>query len=240
MAFGMKTVSGDFLPICKYDARAGKFFKVDKRMDGGSDVTEIPLGTKFALDVGSFEAGYVMFGPQGPVRTMVPYYEGVGLPPQPQDKDSEGKLMFRPGFYAKIAGNALDGVREWCSNAAVLLNAMDDLYQQVIQAPEAAAGQIPIICIASTVAVKSGSGARSSTNYGPVLRIEGWTPRPDILGPRTTPMPAARTVQAAQVPTQPVAPPPPPRPPVQPVVPPAASTGARTMAEEMPFAPNFN
>lgn len=188
MAFGMKTTSGDFLPICKYDARAGKFFKVDKRMDGGSDAIEIPLGTKFALDIGSLEAGYVMFGAQGPVRQMKPYIEGDAMLPQPQDKDAEGKLIFRPGFYAKIAGNALDGVREWCSNAAVLLNAMDELYTQAIRTPEAAAGQIPIICIASTVAVKSGSGARTSTNYAPLLRIEGWAPRPDVLGPRTVPL----------------------------------------------------
>jgi hypothetical protein len=70
---------------------------------------------------------------------------------------------------------------------------MDELYQQVIRAPEAAAGQIPIICIASTVAVKSGSGVRSSTNYAPVLRIEGWAPRPDVLGPRTAPPPTVST-----------------------------------------------
>lgn len=232
MPFGMQVTSGQFLPIVKFDSRAGKMFKVDKRMDGGSDVVEIPQGTKFAIDIGTFEAGFVSFGPQGPVRTMVPYYDGVALPSQPQDKDSDGKLMFRPGFWCKIAGNALDGVREWCSNAAVLLNAMDDLYQQVIQAPEAAAGQIPIVAITGTIPVKSGSGARSSTNYQAVIAVQGWTPRPDILGPRTTPLPVARTAttQAAQVPTQPVAPPPAPPPP-----PPAASTGARTMADEMPF-----
>lgn len=231
MAFGMKTTTGDFLPIVKFDARAGKMFKVDKRMDGGSDVSEIPSGTKFAMDWGSFEAGYIMFGPQGPVRMMVPYYEGVSLPPQPQDKDTEGKLIFRPGFYVKIAGNALDGVREWAGNAAVLLNALEDLYQVYLHAPEAAAGQIPIICIASTVAVKSGSGARSSTNYGPVFRVEGWTARPPILGPRTTPVPviAAANGHAAtnSAPVQPAAPPPPPPPPVQPTTP-AAS-------DEMPF-----
>jgi hypothetical protein len=87
---------------------------------------------------------------------------------------------------------------------------MDELYQQIIHAPETAAGQIPIICIVSTVAVKSGSGARSSTNYGPVLKIEGWTDRPDVLGPRTVTPAApnghahmtatvAQTMAAAQV-----------------------------------------
>jgi hypothetical protein len=229
VAFGMRTVTGDYLAICKYDARAGKFFKVEKRVDGGSDAIELPNGTKFALDIGTLEAGYVAFGPQGPMRNMVPYAEGVEIPSQPQDKDAEGKFMFRPGFWAKIAGNALDGVREWCSNAAVLVNAMDELYQQVIRAPEAAAGQIPIICIASTVAVKSGSGVRSSTNYAPVLRIEGWAPRPDVLGARTVPPPAASTT----APTPKTAPAAAPRP--QPA-PRAAETARETELEDaMPF-----
>lgn len=206
MAFGMKTNSAEFLPIVKYDARAGKFFKVEKRVDGGSDAIEIPLGTKFALDTFTFEAGYVMFGPQGPDRHMVPYTEGVQLPPQPQDKDADGKLLFRPGFYAKIAGNAIDGVREWCSNAAVLLNAMDELYQQIIRAPETAAGQIPIISIAATVAVKSGSGARSSTNYGPILKLEAWAERPDVLGPRTVPAPRAAQINQTAAQTDQAAP----------------------------------
>jgi hypothetical protein len=204
MAFGMKTTTGDFLPICKYDARAGKMFKVDKRVDGGSDATELPNGTRFALDIGTLEAGYVMFGPQGPVRFMAPYIEGNPAPTRPEEKDAEGKYLFRPGFWVKIAGNAIDGVREWCSNAAVLVNAMDDLYQQIIHAPETAAGQIPIICIASTVAVKSGTGARTSTNYAPVFRVEGYTPRPDVLGPRTVPVSqspqAARPIPEAMTP----------------------------------------
>ena len=170
---------------------------MEKRVDGGSDPIELPPGTKFALDLGTLEAGFVAFTAQGPIRHMVPYSPGVALPPQPQDKDGEGKLMFRPGFWVKIAGNAIDGVREWCSNAAVLLNALDDLYQQVSTTPEAAAGQIPLISISGTVAVKSGSGARSSTNYA-VFRLEGWTTRPGLLGERTVPPPAASRAPTAE------------------------------------------
>jgi hypothetical protein len=221
MAFGMRTTAGDFLPIVKYDARAGKFFKVDKRPDGGSDAIEIPQGTKFAVDFGTLEAGFVSFGPQGPVRHMVPYYNGVTLPAQPQEKDAEGKFVFRPGFYVKVCGNALDGAREWCSNAAVLLNAMDDLYQETIQTPEAAAKKIPIVSITGTVSVKSGTGARSSTNYQPVIRVEGWTDRPEILGPRTTPVPSSTTAPAHVA--------------AAPVIPPAATPAAAAPVSGMPF-----
>lgn len=212
MAFGMQVTSGQFLPIVKYDSRAGKFFKVDKRADGGSDTVEIPPGTKFAVDLGTFEAGFVNFGPQGPVRHMVPYSVGVAIPAQPQDKDAEGKLLFRPGFWCKIAGNALDGVREWCSNAAVLLTAMDEFWNEAVRAPEAAVGKIPIIAITGTIPVKSGSGARSSTNYQAIIQIQAWTDRPDVLGPRTVPPPGmtngtaqAAQTQAAQQPAAPVA-----------------------------------
>jgi hypothetical protein len=233
----MQIRTGDFLPIVKYDARAGRFYKMEKRVDGGSDPIELPPGTKFAFDIGTLEAGFVAFTAQGPVRHMVPYSPGVALPPQPQDKDGEGKLMFRPGFWVKIAGNALDGVREWCSNAAVLLNALDELYQQITSTPEAAAGQIPIISISGTIAVKSGSGARSSTNYAPIFRLEGWTNRPDLLGERTvaSPGPAPRAVgvpvsqmQPAQVAAMAAA-----SVPAQQPISQAAAT--RPMADAMPF-----
>jgi hypothetical protein len=180
-------------------------------------------------------------GAQGPVRIMTPYIQGTVMPPGPQDKNVDGSPVYKPGFWCKIAGNAIDGVREWCSNAATVLNSMDDLYQSWLQAPEAAAGQIPIVCIAATTPVKTGSGARSSTNYRPEFRIEGWTPRPPALGERTVPAPGATAA-----PVQPIRPAAPAQPAVAPMAPvapapaAAASTGARTMAEEMPFAANFD
>lgn len=226
MAFGYKVTNGDFLPICKFDARAGRFFKVDKVLGAPNQDVEIPNGTKFAVDFGSLEAGWCTFTGQGPVRHMQPYIEGQPPIAQPPEKDAEGKPVFRPAFYVKLAGNAIDGVREWIGASAAVMNAMDDLYQLYIKAPEAASGQIPIVCIASVTTIKSGSGAKSSTNYGPVFRIEGWTPRPDILGERTVPMPASNG-HAAPPPMQQAAPP------VQP--PPVTPPPAAAPAASMPF-----
>ena len=165
MAFGMRTVSGDFLPIVKYDARNGTMTREDKQPDGSRVPTEIPHGTKFAVDFGTIEAGWITFTAQGPVRVMVPYHEGVQLPAQPQDKDGEGKLIFKSGFYVKVCGKALDGAREWAGNAVCLLNALEELYQTYLAAPEAAAGQIPIVTIAGKLPIKTGSGLKSSTNW---------------------------------------------------------------------------
>jgi len=217
MALGMQTSGGDFLPIIKYDARAGKLFRVDRNMGGGNDVVELPMGTAFAIDFGSLEVGYVDFTAQGPVRHMVPF--GTTIPAQPSDKNDEGKVRFRPGFYAKVAGNSLEGLREWCSNAAVLLNALDELWNTFASAAEAAHGQIPLISIIGSTPVKSGKGAQSSTNYAPIFKINGWIDRPDLFGARTVPTPRATAQQAAPVApvAQPAAPPVPP-----PAAPPAS------------------
>lgn len=226
MALGYKVTNGDFLPICKFDARSGKFFKVEKQPGQQANDIELAPGTKFGVDFGTLEAGWVTFTTQGPVRHMKPYIEGQETIAQPPEKDSEGKMMYRPGFYVKLAGNALDGVREWIGASAAVMNAMDDLYTQVSHMPEMATGMIPIVSIPSTVAIKSGTGARSSTNYAPVFKLEGWTQRPDILGPRTVPLPVANGSTAAPVWTAPqAAPAPQPAaapPPVQPA-PPAPS-----------------
>lgn len=226
MAFGMQTSGGDFLPIIKYDARAGKLFRVDRNMGGGNDAVELPQGTKFALDFGSLEVGYVDFTAQGPVRHMVPF--GATIPAQPSDKNDEGKVRFRPGFYAKVAGQSLDGLREWCSNAAVLLNALDDLWNTFAALPESGQGKIPLISIIGSTPVKSGKGAQSSTNYAPIFKINGWIDRPDLFGARTVPAPRGTAQQAA--PVAPVAPVAQPAQPAAPPVPPPAAPPA-----SMPF-----
>ena len=239
MAFGYKTTTGDFLPIVKYDARSGRFFKVDKEIGQQGVDTEIAAGTTFAIDFGTLEAGWVTFGAQGPGRRMRPYVEGEPTIPQPEEKDIDGKFIYRPGFYVKLAGNALGGIREWIGASAAVMNAMDDLYQQVIRAPEMAAGKIPLVCIASTTAIKSGSGARASTNYAPVFRLNGWVARPDQLGPRTVPIPAqinshpgyTSPPQVAQQGTRPLAQMPP-----EPVAQMAAASVAKPQpASGMPF-----
>ena len=134
---------GDFLPIVKYDARAGRMFRVDRDPISGEktqvDITGPDL--RFAIDFGSLQVGYVQFTANGPVRSMAPY--GKPLPAQPQDKDDSGKLVSKPGFYVLIAGKGVGGIREWCSNAAILLGALDELYQGLRAVPGGTPGQDP-------------------------------------------------------------------------------------------------
>ena len=191
MAFGMTISSGDYNEIIKYDARAGRLFRVDRDVSGEKIQVDITSPTtKFAIDFGTLQVGYVAFSANGPVRDMVPY--GQPLPAQPQTKDDNGKLISRPGFMAMVYGTTVGGPREWCSNAAILLSALDELYQVYEQRPEAQQGKIPVVCIASTVPVTSGKGAQKSTNYRPVFEIVMWTDRTPEMGTRTVPVPARR------------------------------------------------
>jgi hypothetical protein len=74
MPFGLNAskASGDVPDIVKYDARAGRLFRVeydpDPREKEQIDITSPP--PKFAMDFGSLEVGYVRYTPTGPDYRM--------------------------------------------------------------------------------------------------------------------------------------------------------------------------
>jgi hypothetical protein len=196
--------AGDFTEIMKYDARAGRLFRMDydpnTRERIAVDITT--PAPKFAMDFGSLEVGYVHFAPTGPDFRMVA--EGQPLPEQPSDKDAEGKLKFKPGIRVKTYGKILlspprtSALREFASAANVVLEAVENLHHRFLAAAEAQAGQIPIVELTRTIPVIMGKGTRQSTVYTPCFTIAGWTDRVAEMGPRTVapPLGAARTSAA--------------------------------------------
>ena len=200
MAFGMNVSAGNFRDIVKYDARAGRLFRVDRAPSGEREQTPLPNGTPFAVDFASLEVGWVSFGVTGPVRSMVPY--GRPVPPQPQEMDEKGKLVARPGFFALVYNRDL-GVREWCSNAAVLMTALDAVFTSVyVGSKEASEGMIPVFAIVDAEAVTSGRGPTKSTNYAPVFEFRQWIKRDSVpdLPPQTVFVGAAGGSSAAPAP----------------------------------------
>ena len=192
MPFGLNIASGDFTPIAKYDARAGRMCNVDRSPATGEkqqvDITTPP--PQFAFDIGSLAIGYVKFLAAGaPDFRMVPV--GQPLPQQPDERDDKGRPAFRGGFRAKIYGRVLGGLREWVSAAACVVNAVEDLYEKAIAAPEAANGQIPIVTLTRAIPITTGTGASRSTSYAPGFRIDSWTQRVPDMGERTVPVPKA-------------------------------------------------
>ena len=191
MPFGLASPApaADFADICKYDANAGRLFRVDYSIDSREkesvDITIPP--PRFAVDFGSLEVGYAHFASGGPEFRLVP--EGKPLPVQPTDLDEKGRLKFRPVFRLKIYGKIVGGLREWSSAANCVLEPVDDLYAKFKAAPEAQQGKIPICELTKTIPVTVGRGTRQRTLYAPCFTITGWTDRVAAMGERTVPIP---------------------------------------------------
>lgn len=232
---------GERLPILKFDARAGRLFIIDRiqAADGNwnSQPTDITMSQPpFCVDFGTLEVGWAHFAPGGVPLWTVDYY---GQPQKPRP-DSPGKddknqaQQFKQAFRVKVAGQGIGGVREFGGNSAALINGMNDLHTRFEAAPEAGTGQIPVVRMSSTMAVKAGQ----STNYMPVFEIVGWTERPKMLGERMVPVPGRQI--SAPTPTSVPVPPPAPRP--APVVmapavapPPASQRAPALVDDDLPF-----
>src|SRR5687768_12925228 len=92
MSLGLPTL-GEQKPIVKYDARAGRIFRID-RADGVNNQVEITNGFKAVFDLANIEVGYVHFMEGGaPEWAMVKV--GQQLPPRPSKE-------FRQGFRMNI------------------------------------------------------------------------------------------------------------------------------------------
>lgn len=229
---------GDRLPVLKYDARAGRFFLMDRVETNGTwetVQTELAIATAtFAMDFGSVEVGWFLF-PKGAAPMMVTVPFGQALPPQPAavgtvKDDRTGKERpnnFKQGFRLKVAGKALAGtvngtVRELAANAGVTIEGLNELHTAFEAAPEAAAGKIPVVKVAQVIPTKAGQ----STNYKPVFEIVAWADRPvDMLGPRTVPPPAGKPAVTLP-PSTPVA------------AAPTPKAGAM-LDDSIPFSPEF-
>ena len=232
---------GERLPILKFDARAGRLFIIDRiqAADGNwnSQPTDITMSQPpFCVDFGTLEVGWAHFAPGGVPLWTVDYY---GQPQKPRP-DSPGKddknqaQQFKQAFRVKVAGQGIGGVREFGGNSAALINGMNDLHTRFEAAPEAGTGQIPVVRMSSTMAIKAGQ----STNYMPVFEIVGWTERPKMLGERMVPVPGRQI--SAPTPSSVPVPPPAPRP--APVVmapavapPPASQRAPALVDDDLPF-----
>lgn len=207
MALGLTTTSdsADRLPIMKYDARAGRFFKID-RVQGASgweslqeDVTN---NLTVAIDLHDIDVGWIAFTTQGPDFKVVKI--GQGIPARPTDQHKQG---FRVKLYEKNLG-----VREFASTAKVVVGAIDALHSTVVETVEYKAGQIPVIKMTGTLPVTTSGPQGKTTNYAPVFELLKFIPRPEAL-PLDAPVKAMTVNFAPTAATAPaaahVAPPPP-------------------------------
>lgn len=200
MALGLQTESGaggDFAEIVKFDARAGRMFRIDRSQDGGgqwqTNNVEITNGFAAVFDLDNIQVGWALFAAGvAPSFAMVPF--GQPMPARPSDQHKQGfKVMVKLG---KSSG---DDAREFASCAKAVISAMDKLHTAYEAGKGANAGKLPVVSMTGSTPIVSSGKGQTSTNYSPDFVITKWVSRPAELGGTAAHTPA---------------PPPPPPPPV--------------------------
>lgn len=181
------TGSGDFMPIVKYDARAGRMFRVDRVNDGSgwnASSEDVTSGFKAVFDFENLQAGWMDFSTGGaPVFAVAPI--GAPIPTKPTPAAKNGvKFVIK---LSKEAAGDQPAVREVSSSAKAFLSGIEEVYTAYKTEAAANAGKLPIIAMEKTTPIKSGTGDKTSTNYRPTFKIVGWAARGDIPVPGTTP-----------------------------------------------------
>lgn len=187
MGLGL-SVGGDFVPYCKFDARAGRWFT--KTPEGDLDITD---GFTAVFDFEQVEVGWMMFA-AGTAPIYVTQDISLGVPPKPPGEMKQG-FRLNIALPASIAGG---GARELSSTAKALINVIDALHTEFGKAPEKAQGKLPVLKMNGTTVVETKGPSGTSRNYSPNLVIAGWVDRPAVLPKKGQPA-AAASAPAAQV-----------------------------------------
>lgn len=180
MALGLPQMGGgNRVPIIKYDARAGRIFRVDRTQGATgayeSETVEITPAFQAVFDLECIELGWLSF-PQNAAPDIVVAPHGQPIPARPS-------LQHKPGFRVHmLLGKTCGGdVREMASNAQASVEGMDALHDAYLAGALTNKGKLPVVKLSGTKAILSKGKAASSTNYEPVWGIVGWVDRPEKL-----------------------------------------------------------
>lgn len=184
MALGLNlnggSEGGDILAYVKYDARAGRVSRSDRKQqpDGSfaNDIVDITSSFKAVFDMENIEVGYLLFTAGAAPQTMVVAL-GSPMPHKPAADGWKQGVRFMMKLHASCGGD----VREMSGNAASFLRGFDELHSAYEAAKGSNPGKLPIVSLVSTQPVTSGQGAKKSTNYQPHFAITGWAARPTDL-----------------------------------------------------------
>ena len=180
---------GDFLPVCKYNAKGGRWFRVE---GVGSAKEEIDITDNFAaiLDFNNMEHGWVQFEPRVDIR-MFPFGSSVGA--APGENYREGLRL-----KARLGQSCGGGLHEIIVVSGMLYAAVDPIHTEYEKRGD---GMLPIVTHLRAEPVKGQHG----TNYRPVLDIVDWKD-PSIMDDDAGTQ-AAAPAQPVASPAQPAPPP---------------------------------
>lgn len=208
MAFGLAgsdsgTSNGEFLGRLQFDARSGLWKHVTRKNEGGqyfNDESEDYMNPSFLMDFGTLEVGYAKIS-SPPSFLMVPF--GKPAPQRPVELNAEGKQAFSPAARVKVMSPKTFGdgePRYFMLSSKTGLPAIEEAWMAFCAAPEAQAGQIPVVQTSlRTVEVKTPQGL--SKFKVPVFAFTSWVDRPAALGERLVSIPAMTAAPAPPAPT---------------------------------------
>ena len=243
LGFPTETTSasgGDFTPIIKYDARAGRIFRID-RVDTGdgyaNEQIDITATFKAVFDFETVLTGWMLFMPGAAPSFSLVHLNPDNQTPLPDRPSAEHKHGTKTMIKLSKACGDDKPVREIAGNSKAWVGSYEKLYAQYRSERHKYPGKLPVVVLASTDPVTSGNGKQKSTNYHPNWRIDGWVDRPadlplEIKQPSMaaqTPLPAPMSADDFDAPKTPPSTgsqtvPPPNRYPPKPAVVPQANT----------------
>lgn len=215
MALGLSNSNGggsfDRVPVLKYDARAGRIFRIDREQDASgawqTDQVEITQDFQAVMDLENIQVGWLHF-PAGSAPSINVVKFGEAMPDKPSKDHKQG---FR--LLMKLGKSCGGDVREMAANAQVSINGIDELHTAYTEGAKTNAGMLPVVKLKTTIAIttkgKDKDGKpQSSTNYQPVWEIVKWVDRPAELNGSASPQAAPASVISEPVtPSKPAHPP---------------------------------
>lgn len=196
MGLGFSTepsTGGKFLPVVKFDAKAGDMIVVNRVPVGDGtwdkDEIEVALPTKVVMDLAGIEVGWIAFTPAYSASLVK---VGERMPPKPSD---EHKQAVRIRVFFKE-----HGLREFTPTSKTVLRAVDQLHDQFVEQAAAHPGKMPVISIEGTETVKIQTPQGELRFKVPKWSIAGWTEPPTAFSGEAEAAPAAAPAKAAPKP----------------------------------------
>ena len=184
---------GDRMDYIKYNAKAGRMYRIDRENSGsGWETFENEITNDFTaiMDLENIEVGWMHF-PAGASPSFALSRIGEPKAARPSPDHREGFRVTMKLSQACAGGKP--AIRELTGNAAVARRGMDDLHNDYLAGVGANAGMLPVVKLEKVLSVTTENKHGKQTNYQPVFKIIKWQKRPDdlVFKPSAAPGPVA-------------------------------------------------
>ena len=181
--------AGGFTARVEYNAKAGRFYRVERVDVGGTYETQkIEIrDNEFSavFDLENIEVGWAYFA-AGSAPSIHLAKLGGAIPARP-DQNHKQAFKLRMALSKACAGTG-DQLREFMSSANGVRGAMDKLHDDFVAGSAQNPGKLPAVKVKAVVPVTNKHG----TNYTPDFEIVAWVDRPAVLADTPAPAPATR------------------------------------------------